>query len=174
MLTGRLNISRKKLSVILLCCLSNWLMISVAVSASPVQQEKETAATELQSALDDEDFVYQREGRSDPFRPFVSAERIKREEALEEKELSGMQIFEPGQLSLVAIVFIGKEPRAMVQDAVGKGYILKKGTEIGRYGIVEDIIPNKVLIKEKIPMRNRKEKIKTVEMVLKKEGEKAL
>lgn len=174
MLTGCLHISRERFYVILLLCLSNWLVIPTAVSASPVQQEKETAATELQAALDDEDFVYQRGGRSDPFRPFVSAERIKREEALEEKELTGMQIFEPGQLTLVAIVFIGKEPRAMVQDAVGKGYIIKKGMEIGRYGIVENIIPNKVLIKEKIPMRNRKDKIKTVEMVLKKEGEKAL
>lgn len=118
-------------------------------------------------------FEYKREGRPDPFFPFIASQvaQAKRDEPLE--ELTGMRKFEPGQLSLVAIVF-AKDPVAMVQDSVGKGYILKRGMKIGRYGEVEDIVRNVVVVKETRYSSSREKYFRTIKMVLNKEGEQLL
>ena len=83
-----------------------------------------------------------------------------------------MQVFEPGQLTLVALVEKEGEKIAMVQDFTGKGYVIKEGTKIGKRGIVKDIVPNKVLIEETAQTRAGKKIITHTDMVLKKEGEK--
>ena len=75
------------------------------------------------------------------------------------------------RLSLVAIAFDEGKPLAMVQDSLGKGYIVKIGTEIGKASVVDDIIPNKVIIKELAYTMTQKKIYKTTEMVLKKEGD---
>ncbi|MGV1100464.1 hypothetical protein ACUUL3_13775 [Thiovibrio sp. JS02] len=92
-------------------------------------------------------------------------------EAKAMEELTGMQKFEPGQLTLVAIVFAGREPLAMVQDSAGIGYVLRRGTKIGRTGEVVDIVSNKVLIEQVKSLDNEQKKL-VVEMTLKTEGEK--
>ncbi|MEW6221487.1 MAG: pilus assembly protein PilP [Thermodesulfobacteriota bacterium] len=117
------------------------------------------------------DFVYVREGRPDPFRPFVSEKRIQQEAEAEAEVLTGMQIFEPGQLTLVAILFANNEPMAMVQDSVGKGYVIRPGTPIGRSGVVAEIVPNQVVVKERYTTPVGEERERMVEMVLRKEGE---
>lgn len=118
------------------------------------------------------DFEYQREGRTDPFMPFISEEQAQAELKDEETKLTGMQLFEPGQLTLVAIINTGSGALAMVQDSVGKGYVLHKGMKIGRTGVVTDIVPNRVFVKEEAFQNARTKEIhyKTTEMVLKKEG----
>ncbi len=118
------------------------------------------------------DFNYQREGRPDPFMPFITEQRIEAELAVETKKLTGMQLFEPGQLTLVGIIKTSRGPLAMAQDSVGKGYPLRKGMKIGRTGEIVEIVPNKVLIKEEAYKNARTKEIiyKTTEMVLKKEG----
>jgi type IV pilus assembly protein PilP len=119
-------------------------------------------------------FTYQRENRPDPFATFIKKEtpkaKIEGQETPEE-ELSGMQLFEPGQLRLVSIVFSEDSAFAMVEDSVGKGYIIKKGTLIGRRGVVEDILPNVVVIKQWSLSFAGQKKYKNIEMVLRKEGE---
>lgn len=119
------------------------------------------------------EFNYRWAGRPDPFKPFIEAEEITRQEMeIPEEELTGMRKFEPGQLTLVAIIFSGNKPLAMVQDSTGMGYILHKGDEVGRTGIVTDITPKKVLIRELSHKTHKNEKrYRTVEMVLRKEGE---
>ncbi|MEJ2033583.1 MAG: hypothetical protein P8Y63_11210 [Deltaproteobacteria bacterium] len=118
----------------------------------------------------DKGFVYQREGRSDPFVPFIPEKLI--EAPVDEKELTGMRRFEPGQLTLVSIVFTESKPLAMVQDSTGKGYIITKGSKIGRSGVVSEIIPNEVVIEQKMLTTTGEKRTRTVEMVLRKEGEK--
>jgi len=146
-------------------------------SASPMAQEKlgEEAQEQISSWLSDitkdDGFVYNRMGSPDPFVPFLPvAEKIAQKEA--EEELTGMRKFEPGQLTLVAIVFRGNEGLAMVQDPVGKGYIIRKGTKIGRVGVVESIMTNRVVINNVTYTRAGDKRINNVEMSLKKEGEK--
>lgn len=127
--------------------------------------EKETPETE--------EFVYKWEGRPDPFMPFLTEKTVKAEIEAEEKELTGLQRYEAGQLTLVAIVFANDIPSAMVQDSIGKGYMIKEGSKIGKSGVVESITANKVLIKdERISPFNNKKTYKTIQMVLRKEGEK--
>lgn len=116
-------------------------------------------------------FLYRRIGRSDPFMPFVKEKVVTSELEAEEEELVGMRKFEPGQLTLVAIVFAGNSPLAMVQDSVGKGYMIKTGTEIGRAGVVEKISANLVTIKQRYRSSAGDERYKIVEMLLNKEGE---
>src|SRR4030042_1687602 len=55
-----------------------------------------------------------------------------------------------GQVKLVALIWNIHNPRAMVEDAGGKGYIIAKGTPIGKSkGIVTQITSAGGMIKEK-------------------------
>ncbi len=117
-------------------------------------------------------FLYQRENRADPFVPFVSEEKMPEQIKVEEEILTGMQLFEPGQLDLVTILFSGNKSVAMVQDSTGKGHVLKVGQKIGRRGEVKEIIPNVVKIEEWFLTSAGKRRYKTIDMVLRKEGEK--
>ncbi len=119
-------------------------------------------------------FVYKREGRTDPFIPFVRPKVAKATIGPTVEELTGMRKFEPGQLNLVAIAFTEKEPFAMVQDSTGKGYILRQGIKIGRSGIVDRIVSNIVIIKQTYTSPTGKKRSKILEMALRKEGEKRL
>jgi type IV pilus assembly protein PilP len=119
-------------------------------------------------------FDYVIEGRSDPFIPFISekSQTAKMDEILPIKDqLTGMQLFEPGQLNLVAIVMVEDNDFAMVEDTTGKGYVLRSGMEIGKRGIVTSIQSNKVTIEETAFTRAGKKLTSNIVMLLKKEGE---
>jgi Tfp pilus assembly protein PilP len=122
-------------------------------------------------------FTYERENRADPFTPFIKKQKKQAKlqgsaaEPIEEEILTGMQLFEPGQLKLVSIVFADNRTLAMVQDSVGKGYIVEKGTKIGRRGIIEEIMPNVVMIKQWSLTFGGQKRYKNIEMVLRKEGD---
>ena len=130
----------------------------------------------LSETIDKSRFEYILENRPDPFVPFLSEKaatvNVDMHEVVDEKEpLSGMQLFEPGQLTLVALMQKGSEDIAMVEDFTGKGYVLTEGIKIGRRGVVKDIAPNSVLIEETAVTRAGKKIITEVVMILKKEGE---
>ena len=120
-------------------------------------------------------FEYLIEGRPDPFMPFITERAATSENPDEiidpDQNLTGMQLFEPGQLTLVALLVSGENRFAMVQDFTGKGYVIEEGTKIGRRGVVADIIPNRVIIEEKAITRGGKTLTNKIAMVLKKEGE---
>jgi len=123
-----------------------------------------------------EEFEYIVAHRKDPFVPFITEKAatadIDMSEIVDvEAELTGMQLFEPGQLSLVALMKSGDVDFAMVQDFTGKGYVISKGTKIGKRGVVIDITPNKVIIEETAHTRAGQKIVTNTVMVLKKEGE---
>ncbi len=123
----------------------------------------------------DTSFEYKVDERGDPFLPFLTEEK-KPESNIDEivdidGELTGMQLFEPGQLTLVAIVKSGLKHFAMAQDFTGKGYILTKGIKIGKRGTITDIIPNQVIIEETAFTRAGKKLTNEIIMYLKQEGE---
>jgi type IV pilus assembly protein PilP len=121
-------------------------------------------------------FEYRLEGRSDPFMPFISDKAdgtLNPNDILEnDEQLTGMQLFEPGQLTLVALVNTSDQKFAMVEDVSGKGYIINEGTKIGRRGVVRSISPNKVLIEEIAMTRAGKKLTSDIVMVLRKEENK--
>jgi len=150
---------------------------AAAPAASAAAGEQKPGEPDPLAILLAKPFTYKRDNRSDPFVPFVKmTRRVAPGAAGQEEEaaepLTGMQIFEPGQLALVSIVFGQNKALAMVQDSVGKGYIIKEGTLIGRHGVVEAIEPNLVIIKESFRTSSGEKKYKNIEMVLRKEGEK--
>lgn len=146
--------------------------ISVATETETIDQ----SPTQSASADLGTQFEYVLENRPDPFVPFITEKAatstVDMNEIVEKSEpLTGMQLFEPGQLTLVALLQKNTEDVAMVEDFTGKGYILLEGTKIGRRGIVKDIAPNAVIIEETAVTRAGKEIITKVVMTLKKEGE---
>jgi len=158
------------LPVILFCGLVSFG--SYAFGLETTTQAEKLATN--QESTSQEVFEYVIEGRNDPFIPFISekAQSAKMDEILPvENQLSGMQLFEPGQLNLVAIVMVDNKDLAMVEDTTGKGYILHTGMEIGRRGIITSIQSNKVTIEETAFTRAGKKLTSNIVMLLKKEGE---
>lgn len=136
------------------------------------------AAEQPLSPTPDEEskFAYQLDGRPDPFVPFITEKaataKVDMNEIVDvDRPLTGMQLFEPGQLTLVALLVLGEQDTAMVEDFTGKGYVLTEGTKIGKRGVVKDIAPNKVIIEETAVTRAGKKIITELVMTLKKEGE---
>lgn len=122
-------------------------------------------------------YEYQLQNRPDPFAPFITekaaAASVDMNEIIDDNgPLTGMQLFEPGQLTLVALLKKDMENFAMVQDFTGKGYVLNEGTKIGRRGVVKRIEPKSVIIEETAVTRAGKKIINEIVMLLKKEGEK--
>lgn len=86
--------------------------------------------------------AYQAVGRRDPFRP-------PRVTAGVSDTQTPLQRYEIGQLRLVAIIYNTQEPRAVVEDDAGLGYIVKVGTPIGTNGgAVRAIEKGRVLVRE--------------------------
>jgi Tfp pilus assembly protein PilP len=151
--------------------LSGVLPLSTLAATS---QEKSALPAEETST---KPFEYKLENRPDPFVPFITekaaSSNVNMDEIIDSGEpLTGMQLFEPGQLTVVALVKTGDEHMAMVQDTTGKGYTLLEGTKIGRYGIVKGFTPQSVIVEETTVTRAGKQSVTEVVMLLKKEGEK--
>lgn len=137
---------------------------------------EETVPIEIEKSTSE--YEYEIEDRPDPFAPFVSGQARENtiptapDEILEVDEpLTGMQLFEPGQLTLVALMMTGGETLAMVQDFTGRGYVVTEGTKIGRRGIITEITEDRVLIEETSKTRSGKILKNEIAMVLKQEGE---
>ena len=148
---------------------------SAPLAQNTPSETEEVAQVPIEIKKSTSSFEYQIEGRPDPFLPFIT-ERASTSENPDEiidrdQTLSGMQLFEPGQLTLVALMVAGSGKYAMVQDFTGKGYVIEEGTKIGRRGVVADIVENKVIIEEQALTRGGKTLTNKIAMVLKKEGE---
>ncbi|MCI5123362.1 MAG: hypothetical protein D3925_02505 [Candidatus Electrothrix sp. AR5] len=134
--------------------------------------------SEEQELREVDKFEYQSEDRPDPFLPFLtidtgSATTGGGDEPVESgQSLKGMQLFEPGQLRLVALLKIGNNKVAMVEDVAGKGYRLDKNMLIGRHGIVHRITGEQVEITESYKTKTGRVVTKEIVMRLKKEGDK--
>lgn len=143
-----------------------------------ISADGDTAQGELPaSTYSSTPFEYKLENRPDPFVPFISEKAATSSADMDEivesgEPLTGMQLFEPAQLTLVALIKKGSENMAMVQDSTGKGYVLSEGTLIGRHGIVKNFTPQSVIVEETTMTRAGKKTVNQVVMLLKKEGEK--
>jgi type IV pilus assembly protein PilP len=130
------------------------LLVAGAVVVMPSRAEKPapTAPTAAPApappvpvaSLPDDDRPFDPTGRRDPFRP-PRASAVTRNG----QPPTPLQRYEIGQLKLVAIIYDTTEPRAVVEDDQGLGYIVRVGTAIGANGgRVRDIERGRVLIEE--------------------------
>lgn len=101
---------------------------------------------------------YDSKGRIDPFVPLVkeepvvveNKELIEAKDAVREKRTkTPLEKIELDQLELKAIIIAPSGNKALVEEANGKGYIIRKGTYIGRNdGKVIEILKDKVIVEE--------------------------
>ena len=144
------------------------------ITAAAVEQPDQLLGVEPEQTL--QQYEYQLEGRSDPFVPFISnkvaTRKIGPDDIIEEDvELTGMRQFEPGQLTLVAVLHSGNSNIAMVEDVTGRGYILNKGMPIGRRGIVTSIDAEQVTVIETAHTRAGRKLENKIVIRLNKEGD---
>jgi len=152
------------------CCI-----LSAGAVATPSEHEEiavDNTIVEDSTKKNVDEWEYVFEKRADPFLPFIQPKVATKNvtEDDEEVEITGMQLFEPGQLRLVAIMFAQDKNIAMVEDVTGKGYLINEGLLIGRYGVVNQISMNQVNITETRSVAG-KEVVTPVVMRLKKEGD---
>ena len=92
----------------------------------------------------DGDKPYDPAGRRDPFRPPRANSTTAQGEVR-----TPLQRYDIGQLKLVAVIYNANEPRAVVEDDAGLGYIVRVGTPIGSNGgSVKAIEHGKVRVQE--------------------------
>lgn len=87
-----------------------------------------------------------KEGSRDPFRPMNLRAKVN---TRARENLSPLERLDLSQLKVVGIIWDIKEPRAMVEDTAGLGYVVKVGTPIGSNdGTVKAIHRNQVVVEE--------------------------
>lgn len=92
-------------------------------------------------------YLYDSTGKPDPFKPFIV--EVARTKEVATKFLQPLQRYEYSQLKLVGIIWNIDNPRALLEDAAGKGYIISKGAYVGKNGgKVSEILTNEVIITE--------------------------
>ena len=117
-------------------------------------------------------YEYQTSARPDPFKPFIAPKTVNPNELIDEvQNLTGMQLFEPEQLTLVGVMDTPSGRVAMVEDVTKKGYRLTEGELIGRRGQVTEIRRDQLLITETVHTRGGEEIKSVVSMKLKRDGE---
>jgi type IV pilus assembly protein PilP len=96
-------------------------------------------------------------GKLDPFQPlFKEAPPAAQDKALEkpkepERPRTPLEKIDLAQLTLKAVVFAEGGNRALVEEATGKGFIIRLGTSIGwNRGTVVDIQKEAVIIEEAV------------------------
>jgi len=92
-------------------------------------------------------YAYNPAGKPDPFKPFIQLNPVKESRNV---PMTPLQKYEISQLRLVAVISTPEGSIALVEDAAGKGYFLKKGTGIGQNeGKVTRILKDRVIVEEK-------------------------
>ena len=159
--------------------LTLFTLIIFVVNMNSMVYAKDSSVEPTDTSLSNNpSYEYLVEGRQDPFRPFLSPKAatptgLDPNEIIDEaNELVGMQLFEPGQLTLAGVLLNNNTRLALVEDQTQKGYMIKVGTLIGRRGVVTEIEKSQVIITETAKTRAGKELNNTVIMKLNNEGEK--
>jgi len=150
---------------------AHWLCAALLLTVIPAAQAEDAAPPAAEQPAPETDGQpqappYNPAGRRDPFRPFTLDIRPEAR-----TQLTPLQRYELGQLSVVGTVWELSPPRAMVEDSVGMGYIVTVGTPIGRNGgVVTAIEPQRVLVEERVLDFYGKEQINRIVMETPKEG----
>ena len=120
---------------------ATWLAGAAVVLATATAWAEPAAPSRHDPVLET---AYDPTGRRDPFRP----PRANQTTAAGEIR-SPLQRYDLGQLRLVAVIYQATEPRAVVEDDAGLGYIVRVGTPIGANGgAVKAIERGKVRVTE--------------------------
>lgn len=122
------------------------LIVVSGLAVISLLDRKELVAQD-QESLGEDAYHYTLTGKRDPFTPpFLT---VAPETADADELKTPLQRFDLGQLKLVGVIWETDEPRALIEDSGGLGYIITRGTLIGsRGGVVKTIEPKRVIIEE--------------------------
>ena len=147
-------------------------------------QQAQSLRRQMLQALLTDDFRYRPLGLVDPFVPFISPETTVTESLPETEEvpspvsraglpLTPLQKMNLGEVErgLKAIVWGAMGSRALIEDAAGKGYIVKEGTPLTPDGMVERIYKDALVLRQYVwDPKERQWVPKFVTIRLSKEG----
>lgn len=95
----------------------------------------------------EEEYQYNPAGKPDPFKPFIQLTPVR--ELTRTTPLTPLQKYDISQLKLVAIIATPEGNVALVEDSAGRGYFIKRGTEIGKNdGKVTKILKDRIIVEE--------------------------
>jgi len=116
-----------------------------ASAAAKTAPPRPTRAAAPEPAALAPEYHYDPTDKVDPFRSYV-----RRQVTFDpEGSASPLERFDLSQLAVMGIIWGLEEPRALVRDPTGKGYIVRAGTPIGKNkGRILRIEDNKVVVKE--------------------------
>ena len=116
-------------------------------------------------------FQYNPVGKRDPFRSFVVM-RPTEKKYVGSKVLTPLQRYELAQLNLVGIINGPKDKHGLVEDASGKGYVVRVGTYVGKNGgRVIEVRDGELVIEEFYTDYFGREQSESVSMKLQKGNE---
>jgi Tfp pilus assembly protein PilP len=148
---------------LLLALVSPWKAAAqdLASAEQPAGQPIHYGIPEVASEGGAETKVYDPTARRDPFRPFILDLRPEGRT----EELTPLQRYEVGQLTVAATVWEVNPPRALLEDGTGMGYIITLGTAIGpNGGVVTAIEPERVVVEERVLDFYGKERLNRIVM----------
>ena len=117
---------------------------TIVASVSPTSPQIETSETSDQ---------YNPEGKLDPFEPLFRKEPasidMEKKKSKRRTPLTPLEKMDLSQLKLSAIILAPSGNRALVQEASGKGYVVKEGTYIGiNSGKIVEILKDQIILEE--------------------------
>jgi type IV pilus assembly protein PilP len=122
----------------LLCIACAWAVFSLVGIDSSVAPAQDEAA--------EDSYRYDPTDRRDPF---LSPFSLQLEPEIPEEAKTPLQRFDLGQLKLVGVIWETSEPKALIEDGGGLGYIVTRGTLIGsKGGVIRAIEPRRIVIEE--------------------------
>lgn len=117
--------------------------------------------------VDSPKYTYNPTGKRDPFVKYDAISKNNSNNS--DSGNTPLEKLDLKQLKLTAIMSVGDNPKAVVEDNNGKGFFVEKGTKIGlNNGIISDILTDKIIITETLVDFTGQKKIRTFEMTLRK------
>lgn len=137
--------------------------LAATTKAGPGAEDKKllaslTPSVQASKLLQKDVRAYSPEGKLDPFAPLFEEKRARpvvsarpTQKAKKRVPLTPLEKVDLSQLKVVAIIRALSGNKAMVTEASGKGYIVKKGTPIGtRSGKIVDILTDRIVVEEEV------------------------
>lgn len=127
--------------------------------AMPVTELKKDIKKENQSRPFALAKIYNPKGKIDPFIPMFRETAVSKPVGTKKRKKrerrTRLEKIELGQLKLTGVIKISSDNKdiyvAMIEEATGRGYIVKKGTPIGRnWGKITEILKDRIIIGEEV------------------------
>jgi len=112
--------------------------------AQDTQEEKEFLIASLDANQNKEHIPYNPSGKKDPFKPFDFSPDLDRA-----SDKGPLERYDLPQWRMTAVLDVGGEPSAVIEDPNGHGFTVKKGTKVGMHdGVVTDVQADRVVVVE--------------------------